>query len=639
MEHTRIDFVPLLIVISLAFLVPLVLSRMKRAVIPIVVGEIAAGILVGTSGLHLVEQNIVLEILSDLGFAYLMFLSGLEIEFSSIVSELANTDGPQIRRWLNSPFAIGGSVFSLTLIGSTISAFLLRGLGLINDVWIMALILSTTSLGVVVPVLKERGLSSDDYSQSILVSSLIADFATILLISIYVLFRSEGLTLEILLVLVLFLAFVVVYRLARLFQRHLPAERVFEELSSATSQIKLRGSFAVALVFIALAESLGIENILGAFLAGVIISLLSEGEGSILREKLDAIGYGFFIPIFFIMVGVRFDLPALLSSSSALLLLPLLLGIAYVVKLAPSLIYRFKYSWRETFGAGMILSSRLSLIIAAAAIGLEMGAISEAINSEVILIAIVTCTVSPILFNRLVPRAIRDEPDRMIVVGSQNSAALLVNWLRRHDQDAILVCRDQDQHAQALAMGIPSVCSDRVSLETQPLSDVLKKAEVQRAKAVIAMEENDEDNLRISRMARRMYGVENVVSWVRDPNQNDRFRRLGVRVVNPAYSTVLIMASLALSEEAISMTSDMDEAQEMREVKLQNRSLVGRSVRDLTLPGDVVVLMIERSGDIVIPDRRTVLQANDIVTLVGNDGEVDNAARFLSRTAEIRRAS
>lgn len=623
--HEEISFIPLLVVTGLAFLVPLVLSRVKGLVIPVVVGEIIAGMIVGKSGLGLVEDNFVLEVLSVLGFAYLMFLSGLELDFFNVLSIETKADASTLRRWISNPVVVGTALFGLTLSGSTVAAFFLRSRGLISDPWIMALILSTTSLGVVVPVLKERGLTRDRYGQFILVSSLVADFASILLISVYVLLRSHGLTVEVLLVLVLFVAFVAVYRLAAQLQRHLPAERLIEELSSATSQIRLRGSFALALVFIALAESLGIENILGAFLAGVIVSLLSRGEGSILREKLDAVGYGFFIPIFFIMVGVGFDLPALLGSPSALLLVPLLIGIAYAVKLLPALLYRFSYPWRETIAAGTLLSSRLSLIIAAAAIGLGLGAISEAVNSAIILVAVITCTLSPVVFNRLVSERVK-ERDRVIVAGSRKSAALLTGRLRDHGLDAFLICGDIDQHQQALAMGIPSVCRPCDSLPNS-----LREAGIDKATVVVAMEENDEDNLRICRMARQVYGVENTVSWVRDPSQNDRFRKLGVRVVNPAYSTVLIMESMALSPDAFSMTADVDEAREVREVKLQNRDLIGRRLSDLMLPGDVIVLMLERRGDILIPDRETALRANDIVTLVGTDGDVDAAARLFTR--------
>lgn len=624
MEHVEISFVPLLVVVGLAFLVPVLLSRLKRIVIPIVVGEIIAGIIVGKSGLGLVQENFVLEVLSVLGFAYLMFLSGLEIDFSSVPTGETPVVSSRLQRWLGSPFVIGLVQFLLTLAGSGAAAFFLWERGLVNDPWIMALILSTTSLGIVVPVLKERGLTGERYGQSILMAALIADFASILLISLYVLLSSQGLTLEVLLVLLLFGAFVTVYRIVALFQRHLPAERIIEELSSATSQIRLRGSFALALVFIALAESLGIENILGAFLAGVIVSLLSEGEGSILREKLDAVGYGFFIPIFFVMIGVGFDLPALLSSRAALLLVPLLIGIAYVVKFGPALLYRLHYSWRETLAAGALLSSRLSLIIAAAAIGLELGAISDAVNSAIILVAIITCTLSPVLFNRLVPAPIKVR-DRVIVIGSRKSAALLAHRLREHDLDAILICGDPDQSQQALTLGVPAICPQGT------LSEALRRAEVGRARAIVAMEERDEDNLRVCRMARHVYGIGNIVAWVRDPIQNDRFRRLGARVVNPAYSTVLIMESMVLSPDVFSMTADVDEIQAVREIKLQNRDLVNRRLKELILPGDVMVLMINRGGDVLVPDRETVLRANDTVTLAGAEEAVDSAARLFAR--------
>ncbi len=244
MEHSQISFVPLLTVILLAFLVPLLLSRIRRVQIPIVVGEIIAGIIVGQSGFGLVEETAGLRLLSELGFAFLMFLSGLEIDFSSVLGDDDGKGGEtgKARRIASNPLVVGSVLFALTLLGSGLAAFLLAGQGLVNDAWIMALILSTTSLGVVVPVLKERGLAAEPYGQYLLVAALVADFASILLISIYVLLRSQGLTGEILLVLALFAAFVAVYRLASLSREHLPAERIFEELSTATSQIKTRGA-------------------------------------------------------------------------------------------------------------------------------------------------------------------------------------------------------------------------------------------------------------------------------------------------------------------------------------------------------------------------------------------------------------
>ena len=109
---------------------------------------------------------------------------------------------------------------------------------------------------------------------------------------------------------------------------------------------------------------------LGAFLAGAIISLLSREESSDLRLKLNALGYGFFIPIFFIMVGVNLDLYAVFESPRTLLLVPLMLVLAYVIKMVASLFFRINFTWRQTLAGGVLLSSHLSLEIAISAIAL-----------------------------------------------------------------------------------------------------------------------------------------------------------------------------------------------------------------------------------------------------------------------------
>jgi Kef-type K+ transport system membrane component KefB len=300
-----------------------------------------------------------LEFLAAFGFTYLMFLSGLEVDFAVLMS---SARAPSDRR-LGDPLSLGGGVFALTAGGGLVVAFGLTQMGLIQSPLIMALILSTTSLGIVVPVLKERNLSGTQYGQSLLVSALVAGFATLLLISVAVAAVSHGLTLDFLLVLLLLGAFATLARMGQLAARVQRLRRVVEELSHTIAQIQVRGAFALMVAFIVLAEGLGTEIILGAFLAGAIISLLAEREGSHLHMKMEAIGFGFFIPIFFIMVGVSFDLPALLSSSKAPLLVPPLLVVAYAIKLLATLLYRLNFSWRETLAAGTLLSSRLSLIL------------------------------------------------------------------------------------------------------------------------------------------------------------------------------------------------------------------------------------------------------------------------------------
>ncbi|MGB3633565.1 MAG: cation:proton antiporter [Rubrobacteraceae bacterium] len=617
MAHIETSFIPLMVVISLAFLVPILLSRIKGLFIPIVVGELVAGMIVGRSGLGIVpEDHPILGILAPLGFAFLMFLSGLEIDLGSFTVS-GDENASRVRQVFTSPLGTGVTLMVLVLAASIAAGLIFWSQGLVRDPWIMALILSTTSLGVVMPVLKEQGFTGGSYGQTIIVSAMIADFSTILLISAYSIFYRQGLSIDLVLVLALIAAFLVVYSITTAFKRISSVERLFRQLSSATAQLGLKGAFALAILFMALAQGLGIEYILGSFLAGVIVSALSSGEGSALQEKLDGIGYGFFVPIFFIMVGVGFDLPALLSSGRALLLVPILIGVAYAVKLVPILIFRLQFSWRETIGAGVLMSARLSLIIAAAAIGLDLGVITEAVNSAVILVAVITCTISPILFGWIAPE--QEERERIIVIGPRSSAELLVRRLRDHEFDTVLIPAKEINGM-----------SERGPEEVY--KDVLEEAGAEKAHTVVAMRHSDKENLRLCRIAHNQYGVENVISWVQNPALNDDFRKCGARVTNPAYSAVLSIESMVLSPGTFSMTADVDEMQEVREVRVTNSGLHGRTLDKISLPGDVLVFMIERDGGVLVPDHvpghDIALREDDIVTLAGSAEEIDAAVKY-----------
>jgi Kef-type K+ transport system membrane component KefB len=153
--------------------------------------------------------------------------------------------------------------------------------------------------------------------------------------------------------------------------------------------------------FVVLSQWVGAEIILGAFLAGAAISLISHQESRTLESKLSAIGFGFLIPIFFIHTGASFDLEKITDTPRGLMLVPILIVSAYAVKMLPALLYARVYDLRAALAAGVLLSSRLSLIIAAAAIGVRVGAVSEAVATAVILVAVFTCTLSPTLFGKL----------------------------------------------------------------------------------------------------------------------------------------------------------------------------------------------------------------------------------------------
>ncbi|HJU62970.1 MAG TPA: cation:proton antiporter [Candidatus Binatia bacterium] len=414
------SFAPLLVVVMLAFLVPLVLSSVGgRLAIPIVVGEIVAGMIVGRSGFGWVlPDNGALSLLKELGFVLLMFLSGMEIDFRSlrgIEPQQARHQSP----W--SPPSLAVLNFGATLVLAGAFAWGLKWIGATTDPWMMGLILSTTALGVVVPILKEAGLSQSLFGQSILLATVIADFVTMFLISVQVAIVSRGLTAEILLVFLLFVAFFLAARFGSFLSRIESLQRVIQELSHATAQIKVRAAFSTLLIFVVLAEKLGIEIIVGAFLAGAIVSLLRTPEDRGLSSQFEAIGFGFFIPIFFIMIGVDFNLPALLSSTGALLSVPLLLIAAITVKVIPGFVFRLNHTWREALAAGILMCPRLSLIIAAAAIGEKLGVIDESVNAGIVLVAIVTVTASPLAFLKVFP-APRAKVARSIVDDTELAA-------------------------------------------------------------------------------------------------------------------------------------------------------------------------------------------------------------------------
>jgi Trk K+ transport system NAD-binding subunit len=374
--------------------------------------------------------------------------------------------------------------------------------------------------------------------------------------------------------------------------------------------------------FIVLAEWLGTEIILGAFLAGAIISVLAEREGSHLHLKMEAIGFGFFVPIFFIMVGVRFDLPALLSAPRALLLVPLLLVVAYAIKFLAALLYRFNFSWRETLAAGALLSSRLSLIIAAAAIALELGIIDQAINSGIVLVAIVTCTLSPVLFNRLLPP--REAPARrgIILAGLGELSILLARRLRQSDEPVILVGQDPDRLRDVRRRNLPVI-------EGSPADpSVLEQAGAAAAEALVALTLRDDVNLAACRLAGERFGVPQRVAIVADPALAATVDQ-GIRVVQPQLATALALEGALHFPAAFDMLANHTDGVEVREGVLDNPALDGRPLRRVELPGDVLMLGLRRGGDVLVPHGETVLRQGDVLMLVGHPDDLNRAMDWL----------
>lgn len=621
MEET-LSFLPLLIVIFLAFLVPIALSRFKKLRLPIVVGEIIAGVIVGRSGFGWVQHHeIVLDLLAELGFVFLMFLSGMEIDFSSLglfTREKRGKDQP------SSPVRLGLVYFLLTLALSTLIGLGLTWTGLTSSPWMIALILSTTSLGVVVPVLKEQGLSSGRYGQTLLISALIADFLTMLLITVVVAALSFGLTLDILLIGLLFVAFFLVYYFGGMFfDRFKSVRSVMEELSSATSQIKIRAAFTMMLIFVVLAEMLGTEVILGAFLAGAIISLLKRPEDNEMIHQLDAIGYGFFIPIFFIMVGVDFNLASLLSSPSSLLLVPLVLISAAVVKLLPALVFKKSFSWKETLSAGILLSSRLSLIIAASAIGLRIGVISEPFNAAIILVAITTVLIAPALFVKLAPPQESQEEPAILVMGAGPIGLQVAQQVQDHGDQVVLIDEDLTRIERARRLGLRAVQAppDRYHPETEEL--------LNKANRLVCVFSDVEKNYRICSRAKSTYGIDHIVARLDAPGEIPRFEKLGITPLNAATDQATLLALVVRNPTIYELLTRTDDARNLCEISVQNPAFLDKPLREIHFPDDILVVAVRKNGELVVPNGDTILRQGDHLTVLGSNDCVENTRGLL----------
>ncbi|MCD6310012.1 MAG: monovalent cation:proton antiporter family protein [Candidatus Eremiobacteraeota bacterium] len=618
----NIFFQPLLIITLLAFLTPILL-RITRAInIPLIVGEIVCGIIVGQSGFDLIQPEPWLDFLYIFGFTYLMFISGLEIDFGAIAS-YPGTRKKGIRDYLTSPVALALWHFILTLFFSTLTAWLLYRAGMDFNIWIMALILSTTSLGIVMPILKAQNLLSDRFGQLILISAVFADFATMILLTIVVAVMTRGLTFDLLILLILFVAFFGIYRIGAIFRRFRSVRRLVDDLAHATSQIRVRGAFATILVFLALSQAIGSELILGAFLAGMIISLLSGGKGADLRGKLDAIGFGFFIPIFFIMVGVQFNIKALLSSMTTLLYLPILIVAAYIVKLLPSFVFRRFLDWKKSVVSGILLSSRLALIIAAGAIGLQVGAISEATYSAIVIIAIFTSLVSPTIFQRMMKQK-QVISDRVIIVGGGEEAWILALRLQDTGHDVYLIEPDPDRCIRAKKMGLKIFCP------TGDVFDQIGELAEPGVKALVAMTSDDEKNINICKTAHSVYGIDRVIAKANDPNNIDWMKEEGIEAISPERAMILLMDTVLLRPHVISLITGSDMDTRIVEVTLTNPDYAGLTPSQFHLPGDCLVLTVTHKDETVVSHGDTVIKLGDTLALIGSKESIEKACDLLS---------
>lgn len=615
MEHTH-SFAPLLIIIFLAFIVPILLSHFKRVKLPIVVGEIIAGIVVGPAVLNWVQEDTILVLLGDIGLTFLMFLAGIEIDFRTLLADRVKAKRNSEPNIVTSSFL----VYLLTLAIAIPSAFLLNYLGLKGNPWILVSVLSATSLGVLLPILKERGLLRTQFGKAIFISATLADFITVTLLTIELLLLTQGLSARIFALGLLFIVFFVVYRFGGIFFKLLRVRSIVEELSHATIQLKVRGAIAILLTFVVLAEFVDAELILGAFLAGMIIALIKEPQDESLIEKLEAFGFGFFIPIFFILVGVNLDIQSLVDSPEGLLMLPLLLFLSMIVKIVPTFYFRRFLSWRETLAGGFLLNTHLSLEIAVAVIALRSGLLTPAGKATITLFAILTVLIMPLIFGYLAPLVKEKKKGMIAIFGAGKKGLELAKELTAHGELVILLDEEALIVKQAIEKGY-----DAEQIPTTQVSEILDPTKI---KTFMTLCQDDKQNLSLSRIAAAK-GISHIVACVHDSSYIEDFQKLNVQTYIPEKSQATMLALMARNPDVFSLLTSTTDERDVREVLLQNPALAGKRLRDSDLPGDLWILAIRRSGELLIPHANDRLELGDRLTILGTIEELDEGYGLL----------
>jgi Kef-type K+ transport system membrane component KefB len=380
----ELQFTNLLIVVAAGFAAPLALGFFPRLLLPSVVLELVLGIVLGPAVLGWVHVDEPVRVFSLVGLAILLFLSGLEIDFDKLRGRALKVAG-------------------LGFLASFLIAILI-GLGLeagnvVGQPLFIAIVLSATSLGVVVAVLKDANQVSSTFGQLVIAGATIADFATIILLSIFFSRESSGTASKLILLGSLFVVAALVALVVAEVEHSRRIRDTLRRLQDTTAQIRVRGAFVLMIGLVALATQLGLEVILGAFTAGVILTLIDRDEMMThpeFRTKLEAVGFGVFIPAFFVTSGVNYDLDALTSSTSTALRVPIFLAALFLVRGLPALLLYRPVLPRGRAAVGALLqATSLPFIVASVAIGLDLDLITPANGAALIAAGLLSVLIFP----------------------------------------------------------------------------------------------------------------------------------------------------------------------------------------------------------------------------------------------------
>lgn len=380
----------LLITLFAALATPLILARFKITRVPGAVSEIIMGIIIGKTGLNLVQPDMTLRYLANLGVIMLIFLGGMEINFS-LLEPSKNKAKAKAKE--SSPLGIALLGFISILVLSLGLSGILYTTGIFNNFILATILFCTIAMGVLISLLKETGLLDKEYGQTILLTAVFGEFIPLVALTIYSAVKQrsyiQAFGLPVIFLIAIFLL-----------RRFKPVFGFFEQIDKSTTQLDIRLAFFLIFALVTFAEQIGAESILGAFLAGAVMKLLQPKEDTM--DKLSSMGYGFFIPIFFIVTGVNLDLRSLFANPKALVLIPVFLVAFFISKAIVYLVFRHRFGHRLALAAAVLTATTITLVLPILEVGKSLELITETQAGAITLAAIITCLVCPTLFNKII---------------------------------------------------------------------------------------------------------------------------------------------------------------------------------------------------------------------------------------------
>jgi len=392
---SKTEYRSLVLVLAAASAAALLSRLDRRVVLPTVVVEIVLGILIGPEVLDLAQVNTYIEFLSNFGLAFLFFFAGLEV----------------IEKHVPRAAVVRGSVgWTLSIALGLVVGVVLEQAGVDAEWWVLGVALATTSLGTLVPILIDAGVFGTSLGTAVLGTGVAGEFWPIVVISVC-LTSVYGAGVEILLLLG-FAALVLLAATVALRARPPRVLHALQETVHTTGQAAVRLSVLTLAVLVFIAVSVGLEFVLGALAAGLVVGLvLDSPDGEVVRMRLEGIGFGFLIPIYFVATGLTFDIDSLLTADG-LALAALFLALLFVVRGASSLLWSRELARRDNLALALFGATGLPLIVAIVDVAGDRGAVADSVGASLIGAGMISVLLFPLLGVRIVgPREPSQAPE------------------------------------------------------------------------------------------------------------------------------------------------------------------------------------------------------------------------------------